>query len=152
MTYRVVSNYTISGIPTDNIMSKLPAEIIIQILTKYTGYYRTEKKDNKIFLVKQIEPIKKEFAEQMYKLIPFPKFASSKILSPLMVCLKVIITIDKNTFMNYQRLGEYPGLKQIIIEKIIYTLSNRSNALYEEPYLQYNIFKTNNKEYIRFTY
>jgi hypothetical protein len=49
------------------LLSKLPTEIILTIITKYTGHYRIEKNDNKIKLIPRISSERKQTVEKLFR-------------------------------------------------------------------------------------
>lgn len=133
-------NYTITGIPNNNILSNLPIELISKIVTDYSGHYRINKKSNKRKLIQQIDPQLKEKFEKIYK--PVEHFINlQNILSNnALVSHKIYIFIkdlNENIFVfrdlyNNEVTGELG--KYYIIKKYSFSRNNDYNP-YASPEL-----------------
>jgi hypothetical protein len=136
------------------LMSGLPSDILLMIITKYSNHFRIEKKNGKIKLIPQIHSLKKEVIEKLYQNIEMPIFSISGILieNPTII-LKVYIPIkDISNVDEIEYHHEYGGYKiiepgnvkkyYVIIKQYKYYLDGYNmNTLHLECYST-NLIKT----------
>ena len=138
--------YTITGIPTNDILSNLPVELTTIIITNYSGHFRVDKKDNKRRLIQQIDPIRKENFEKIYKRIqPIVNIQGIFSTNPLIthklyILIKDLdgsVVIANNMFDNEKITGSLN--KYQIIIKYFYLNDNTFNP-YRQPMYDYECY------------
>lgn len=151
-----------------DIIQKLPLELSLNIITKYTGHFRLEKNDNKYKLIQQLDGKRKDYFEKIYNPVK-PNIDVRGILgwNPLIivkVCIfikdianfeKVLYVNDSYTFdVNHPEVSIMPGsLKKYQIIEKSFNLNNNFNPYGDPHYGNYNIHSyTNNLFKTQFDY